>query len=139
MVLFALVLCLLFYFQLRAGSRANEQVETLLRLHMLAGISVAHARLEALNHRVADVAPDSPEMSRLHSARYLVHQAVALLQHEIHAMTIIAEQNPVRLLGIKASMEVANTVGTSFLTAMVLLLDRIYGLSIVRYVNMLAE
>lgn len=103
---------------------------------MLAGISSAHASLEQLNHRERLVAAGSEARSQVLSERHLAQQAVDLLQHEIASMTVLAALDPVRFLGVKASLSLTRGLGTSFLTAAIVLLDRVYGVSLVPYIEL---
>ena len=104
---------------------------------MLAGVTSAHATLEQLNHFEKSVPHGSAQAAGLLSARHLAQQAVELLQHEIAAMSVLASLEPVRFLGVRASMSLARGFGTSILTAAVVLLDRVYGVSVLPYLHIL--
>jgi hypothetical protein len=136
MILLSIILAGNLYLQLRAGSQANARVNTL-RLHMLAGITSAHTELERLNHREATLTPGTEETAQLLSERHLAQQAIELLQHEVNALSVIADVFPVTLLGLQASMQLAYTVGTSVLTVALILLDIVYGVSLMPYLKAL--
>ncbi|KAJ1633955.1 hypothetical protein T492DRAFT_865930, partial [Pavlovales sp. CCMP2436] len=60
-----------------------------------------------------------------------------LLLHESASVGVMAALFPVTLLGVKASMQLASTLFTGLLTAGVVLLDAVYGVSIMPFMSLL--
>lgn len=136
MILLTFVLATIFYMQLRAGSRANDQPQTL-QVHLSSALTTAHVELEVLTHARLRAVDDAAAYRRLDVRCDLVRQAISELLQEKTALTQLHELNPILLLGLRASMSLALTVGWTIVMAGIFLVDRMYGIRLHPYVTSL--